>query len=433
MPQIIITLKVMQRFLFIAFFLPVFSWAQSNYKPGYVVKLQGDTLRGFINYKEWDKNPKTIQFKKGPDNTDVETFSAKEIAAFSISDIAQYQRFILPISLDQVDINKLAIKLDTTTITDTVFLKVCTKGFHLTMYAYTDDIKPRYYLLENGDTHPQELIYHAWYNISESAAIHYVTRYQGQLTYFKQKYKVNSDKLDEQILESRYVEPQLVKIIQIINGPSSQQFTPKSVFGSRWFLGIGVNYSNLKFTETLVDALNGSHLANSSCAYPKITAGIDFFPDKNVQSLILRFELTSTINQYSLLFNNNTTVAPSTSTLNFTQYNNSLVPQLIYNIVNSEKIKFFVGAGVALNFSLYNQYAYITKYDGSFPDNVQRNFPAFDNFWISFPIKTGVFIGKKIEINLSYVPSASITGSSTSPSGNVTAYQAGVNYLFGSK
>ena len=42
---------------------PVIVFSQTNYKPGYVVNLNGDTLRGFVNYQQWDNNPRTIAFK----------------------------------------------------------------------------------------------------------------------------------------------------------------------------------------------------------------------------------------------------------------------------------------------------------------------------------------------------------------------------------
>ena len=47
----------------VLFLLPLLSIAQANYKSGYVVTLKGDTLRGYINYKEWGRNPKDIDFK----------------------------------------------------------------------------------------------------------------------------------------------------------------------------------------------------------------------------------------------------------------------------------------------------------------------------------------------------------------------------------
>jgi len=55
----------MKYFYLFAFLISVSlsSLAQSNYKPGYVVDLRNDTLKGFIDYKEWENNPKTFTFK----------------------------------------------------------------------------------------------------------------------------------------------------------------------------------------------------------------------------------------------------------------------------------------------------------------------------------------------------------------------------------
>jgi len=50
--------------LLLLLLFPFFASAQSNYKPGYVVTLPDDTIHGFIDYKEWDKNPEKISFKK---------------------------------------------------------------------------------------------------------------------------------------------------------------------------------------------------------------------------------------------------------------------------------------------------------------------------------------------------------------------------------
>ena len=36
---------------------------QKNFKPAILVKAAGDTINGYINYKEWDKSPGIIEFK----------------------------------------------------------------------------------------------------------------------------------------------------------------------------------------------------------------------------------------------------------------------------------------------------------------------------------------------------------------------------------
>lgn len=49
--------------LLIFIFLPFLLIAQANYKKGFVVTSQGDMLRGFIDYREWVRNPEEVKFK----------------------------------------------------------------------------------------------------------------------------------------------------------------------------------------------------------------------------------------------------------------------------------------------------------------------------------------------------------------------------------
>jgi hypothetical protein len=336
-----------------------------------------------------------------------------------------YERYVLSISQDPVDINKLSLKPDTSYLTDTVFLHISTKGKYLTLYSYTDDIKSRFYLLEAGETQPQELIYHAFYNPDVSASIQYITRYRNQLENVAQKFNVNTNTVNEELLKSNYTESKLIKAVQAINGSSSVQFTPPKLSEIRWFGGIGVSYSNLNFEG------NGISIAGNSGGFsPKITAGFDFIGNKNTQSILFRAEFSFTDNPYKFSGINNLSTPQSTSTLNFTQYNSSITPQIIFNFYNKQAVKLFIDAGISFNFSTYSKYQYTTTYNDSFAPLVQNNYPEFHQFWASFPIKAGVAINGRIEISICYIPSSSLTTYSTF-SGAVTSYQAGVNYLFG--
>jgi hypothetical protein len=416
--------------LFAAVLLPLFSIAQSNYKPGFVVNLKGDTIHGSVDYKEWDNNPREIAFKSGMNETNPENYSIKNTLAFTITGLEQFQRFILPVSTDPVEISKLPLKLDTTTVIDTVFLKVNTKGKYLTLFRYTDNIKTRFFLLEAGHSQPEELIYHAFYNADQSSSVQYVNRYRNQLAYLAQKYAGSNGKLDKEVLAANYDESDLIKIIQTINGGSSKQSSVQNLSGSRWFAGIGVNYSTLELTTYSGTSFGGSTVNNSGSVLPKITAGIDVFANQNVQSLIFRAELSVTASSFNISNTNNTRVPHSTSSLEFTQLNGAVTPQLIYNIYNKQELKVFIDAGAALNFAAYNQYQYVTKYENSLPEDVQSNYPAFDKFWVSFPIKAGITLNNKIEINVCYIPPSTIVDD-TIFKGNISSFGAGVNYLFG--
>ena len=68
-------------YLLLLFFVPLISIAQSNYKKSAMVDMNGDTIRGFINYKEWGQNPKEILFKNVLSDQP-QKFSANEIKYF---------------------------------------------------------------------------------------------------------------------------------------------------------------------------------------------------------------------------------------------------------------------------------------------------------------------------------------------------------------
>jgi len=421
-------MKHFNRIFFILFLLPIFSNAQSNDQPGYIVTLSGDTIRGLIDYKEWDKNPESISFKTSSGSSTNQIFTTKSAVAFAITGLDYYQRFILPISQDQVDINKVTVLPDTSYLVDTVFLHILTKGAHLALFSYTDNIKQRFFITES-DLRPTELIYHA-YKPGEGSSIQYVTRFRVQLENIAQKYGAITEALNKEILETDYTESGLVKIVQMINGGSSVQFTQVNHSGARWFAGLDVNFSSLKFPLAGGTTSTSSNASNNNSVFPYINGGIDFFPYKNIQRLLIRVELSVGINQFNVSNTNSQTIVPSNSSLNVKQYNASITPQIIYNVYNTKQLKLFVEAGAAINFSAYNHYQYITNYGSSFPESIQNNYPDFDKLWVSFLAGTGVVLNNRIEIRFNYFPSASLTGNDAFPWAKITAFRAGVSYLF---
>src|SRR5579863_3363614 len=94
---------------------PVWASAQSNYKAGYIVDLKGDTVKGLIDYREWDKNPVEVRFKTKADNTEPEKISPTSVLAFGVTGLEYYESYNLRISRGQTDVAKLSIDVDTST------------------------------------------------------------------------------------------------------------------------------------------------------------------------------------------------------------------------------------------------------------------------------------------------------------------------------
>ena len=61
-------------------------FAQKNYQTATVITNTGDTLKGYINYKEWRINPTTIAFKTRLGAQSATDFTAKDIRSFKVAD-----------------------------------------------------------------------------------------------------------------------------------------------------------------------------------------------------------------------------------------------------------------------------------------------------------------------------------------------------------
>ncbi len=55
----------MKKILFLLFCILVYSnvFSQKNYLPGYIINNEKDTIKGYINYRNWNINPKKISFR----------------------------------------------------------------------------------------------------------------------------------------------------------------------------------------------------------------------------------------------------------------------------------------------------------------------------------------------------------------------------------
>src|ERR1700733_8169701 len=133
-------MKQFKKLLLPLFLLPLFSFAQSNYKSGYVVTLKGDTLHGLIDYKEWDKNPLSFSFRNNLAESKAENFTTKNASEFAVNGAEYFKRFTVHISQDQVELSNVGQGADTSYITGTVFLRVLTSGKNVSLFSYTDAI-----------------------------------------------------------------------------------------------------------------------------------------------------------------------------------------------------------------------------------------------------------------------------------------------------
>jgi len=212
-----------------AAFFPSFVTAQSNYQPALIVNTKGDTVRGAIDYSEWENSPKSITFKSDASGAP-QKLRADEVRFFSVSvgHLAAFEGYVGPITTDNTDINRLSVTKDSSTKIDTIFLRVLQDGKKLKLFTYTDAQKTRFFIAESFAVRPLELTYRIYWNSEEANGrdrTTYETAFKGQLYDEAVKAGVMTPSLKTYISKSEYRVDDLVHITSIINGISASDET----------------------------------------------------------------------------------------------------------------------------------------------------------------------------------------------------------------
>jgi len=407
--------------------LPACIFAQSNYHPGYVLKNNGDTLKGFIDYREWRQNPKSIDFKVSKTDKQALQFNPQSIKEFQITGFETYVAYAGAISMNQTNFSNLPEKLDTTLKSDTIFLKQLATGDHLTLYKYTDEIKSRFFVAETSGS-PEELKYYEYYNNAREIVDKQV--FKGQLIFYVNKFHLEGTRTVNKLEQARYEQTDLEQLInEVNNNNSNKQVIGKKSPSSRFFAGISVNRTITEVSEITIAGLGSDIFHDRAAISPRINFGIDFFDNPNVQRFVFRGEIAlSYVNPHYAYQVSRVDGTIANATYSFNQYTVSATPQVLFNVYNKDDFKVYIDAGVAFNFSTYSDNKYIIQ--GSGPSEAQ----GYDlmPIWLNFPLQTGLILNKKIEICFTYINKTAYSRFSSFYASNQTV-SLGVKFLFGKK
>lgn len=408
---------LLKLFTLFVFIFPVLARAQSNFKPGYIVNLKGDTVSGTIDYREWGHNPKSIRFKDVQGR--VTNYNRDNAMAFGITGIEYFERFVVPISTDDISIDRTNTKPDTILVADTIFLKIITQGKSLTLYSYEDQIKIRYIVKESGSSEPVELSHHLYKDTTEDSHLIDYDKFKTQLARYAYKFNRFSEQLNDEIQKLTYSD-NITGVINKINGDSQGKIAGRNKLGIRTFVGFAVNRSTYKYN--LIFPLVATTQNNASY-FPELHFGVDAFRNASVGRLYFRGELSVWGANFNI-------IAPDASQ-KIEQRTISLSPQAVYNIYNGIAVKFFLGAGAMLNYSIYPKNTFSEKVGTS--TVVENGYPQMDALWDQLLLKAGFTFQNHIEIYGSYNSVVSITKSDGYFGADYNSMQFGVSYLFGKK
>jgi len=130
-------------FFFTLLFIEFSVIAQVDFREGYIIKNNNDTIYGLIDYRNDKRNSKKCIFKPN-NNSDKVIYLPSEIIAYRYKDNKMY-------------ISRTIIKNNDITSVENVFLEYLVKGT-MSLYYYRDANGIDHYYVEKADTGLQELI-----------------------------------------------------------------------------------------------------------------------------------------------------------------------------------------------------------------------------------------------------------------------------------
>ena len=412
-------------FLFIAA-LPSLVIAQSNYKTGYVLKNNGDTLKGYINYKEWTQCPLSIDFKIDKGDKKSLEFNPRNIKGFYVDGLDTYISYRGQISMNHTEFQDLPSFIDTNKKNDTVFLQRVTTGKYLTFYYQADNFKQRLFIAE-ANSQPLELKYFPYVNATGQVMSSNI--YKGQLTFYIKKYAPGNESLVNKVERISYQPDDITPIIDKINPNTT---TIKKISPIRLFAGIDMNATTNQITITKSSEI----VKTQGTVLPMFNLGLDLFNNPNVQQFIFRAQLSFFYTNPQIHFSDseNTNIGSHTYSFNyytFNQYTAAITPQLLFNVFNKENFKIHLGVGAAFYFSAYSNNKLETQnVDGSIASgSTIKNPYTLESLWFNTPTQLGTTINKRIEIDFTYFGYTAFTNN---PNFTVAtrSFGLGLKYLF---
>ena len=154
------------------------AFGQKNFQPGYIVTLEGDTVKGQIDYRNWAKTPEKVKFQNQAGGEAV-TYRPDNIQSFSVEG-EYYVSATVKTEVSSTKINNLDTHAELIFEAGTVFLQAIIIG-EKSLYQYKDKVgRENFYIFQDGEFTLLE--YKKYLKRKEGKAlIREVKRYSGQL------------------------------------------------------------------------------------------------------------------------------------------------------------------------------------------------------------------------------------------------------------
>lgn len=192
-----ITLTILAVFIFQT------SFCQENYLPGYIILLKGDTIHGFIDYRNRERNPDKIFFKEKLSDSKTK-YAPLDIKEFGVPDEI-YESAIVKTEISSLNANELEFNAELKIEIDTTFLQTMIQGVKC-LYLYRNKFDNDQYYIKK-DISYELLVYKKYLENQEGIKV--VTenkRYRGQLSLYLYDCPTIQSKLENTKYEKKSLE-----------------------------------------------------------------------------------------------------------------------------------------------------------------------------------------------------------------------------------
>ncbi|MBC7915583.1 MAG: outer membrane beta-barrel protein [Pyrinomonadaceae bacterium] len=191
--------------------------AQKQFFPTQIIQLNGDTLKGFILYNNWNKSPERISFSNKVSGENSQFFYANNIKAFSIllpNNKETYNSISSPLDTAIFDLQELSINQEPEFGEKTSFFALRIIEGSLTLLEHTDQKGKAHYFIKEKNTAPTELIYKTYLDPVNTSRLAYNKKYLLQLSHALEDWKNSTP---EKLRNTTYDYRSLAKIIKEYN------------------------------------------------------------------------------------------------------------------------------------------------------------------------------------------------------------------------
>ncbi len=304
------------------------------------------------------------------------------------------------------------------------------KGKNVALYAYSDDLKTRFYIGEAPGYTPAELVSRIYHDPAKTEGrTVYENGYQKQLFALANKYNVLDDKLTFRLEKADYEKGDLLAIVSQINHISKSDFEKNYAQHSKISFYGG---ASLVIANTSSDSQASYTLAGGvphTSYLPGFSIGADLVPDPRGGRVEFKLDLSVNPGRMDAKYVlKSSPFAPAEAS--YDQLGLFLFPQVMYNFYNAPNFKFYAGFGFGVSYSAYSS-PYFQSQNHASPNAAFPIEPYnFQNVNGAFLLKAGFRIYKRWEIYFDYYESGIASGTGYFAFSN-QVNTIGVNYYFG--